>query len=74
MSERPIASAHPLEGTGRRGAGAAGQGEQADGHDQAAGQRALADQVADRVYELLQEELRLERERSGVRGVRRRRR
>jgi hypothetical protein len=71
MSERPIASAHPLEGTGRRGAGEAGGAEQADGQDPAASQRALAQRVADRVYELLQEELRLERERSGGRAVRR---
>jgi hypothetical protein len=72
MSERPIESAHPLEGTGRRGAGAAGHAGQADQHDPTASQRALADQVADRVYELLQEELRLERERSGARAARRR--
>jgi hypothetical protein len=71
MSERPIASAHPLEGTGRRGAGEAGDAEQADGQDPAASQRALAQRVADRVYALLQEELRLERERSGGRAVRR---
>jgi hypothetical protein len=65
VSERPIATAHPIESTGRRGAGTAGNAGQDDQHDPAASQRALADKVADRVYELLQEELRLERERSG---------
>jgi len=57
VSEHPPTSAHPRDGAG----GDAGQG---DSHDQAASERALAEQVAERVYELLQEELRLERERS----------
>jgi hypothetical protein len=72
VSERPIATAHPREGAGRRGADAAGDAEQAGQHDPAASGRALADEVADRVYELLQEDLRLERERAGHSVTRRR--
>jgi hypothetical protein len=68
VSEHPPTSAHPREDAGRRGTGAASDVGQADRHDPAASQRALAEQVAERVYQLLQEELRLERERSSGRS------
>ena len=70
MSEHPPTSAHPHESAGRRGTGAAGDAGQADHPDQAASQRALAEQVAERVYQLLEEELRLERERRSGRSRR----
>jgi len=70
VSEQPPTSAHPRESAGRRGTGAASDVGQADRHDPAASQRALAEQVAERVYQLLQEELRLERERSSGRSRR----
>jgi hypothetical protein len=69
VSERPLLSGHPRERAGGRGTGEAG--DAGDGGQEQAGTRDLAEQVAARVYELLQEELRLERERSGRRPRRR---
>ena len=63
MSERPLVSGHPRESADRRSKSATGD---AGGSDQG-GQAALAEQVAERVYQLLQEELRLERERGSRR-------
>jgi hypothetical protein len=63
VSERPLVSGHPRHSAGRRGTGAtgdAGEGDQGE-------QTGLAEQVAERVYQLLQEELRLERERGSRR-------
>jgi hypothetical protein len=68
VSEHPPTSAHPRASAGRRGTGAAGDAGQADHPDQAASQRALAEEVAERVYQLLEEELRLERERRSGRS------
>ncbi len=67
MSERPPISGHPRDGAGRRGTGVTGDAGQDGQQEQAAGGRELAEQVAERVYQLLQEDLRLERERSSRR-------
>ena len=64
MSERPPVSGHPRDGASMRGTGANGGPSSPDEQEQAASGRELAERVAERVYELLQEELRLERERS----------
>jgi hypothetical protein len=59
VSERPLVSAHPPGGGGDAGAG--------EGQEQAASGRELAERVAEHVYRLLQQELRLGRERGSRR-------